>query len=126
MMRRMDGAIDSRLERRTLRLRGRSLNLRVEPSYWEALDEIGEREGVSIEEICAGLLARVDRENGDRVSAANALRALVVGYFRRAATESGHGLAGHGRGDPFVATPFDGVVTGSPDVTIVRPNARGR
>jgi len=109
MMKRMGGAIDACLERRTLRFRDRSMNLRVEPSYWEALDEIGEREGVSIEEICADLLVRVGE---DRVSAANTLRAFIVDYFRRAATERGHGLAGHGRGDPFVATPFDAQVAG--------------
>ena len=31
----------------------------------------------------------------------------VVGYFRQAATESGHSRAGHGRGDPLTSTPFN-------------------
>lgn len=111
MMKRMGDAIDACLERRTLTFRDRSISLRVEPSYWEALDEIGRREGVSIEEICADLLARVGRER-DGFSAANTLRAFIVDYFRRAATEHGHGLAGHGSGDPFIATPFDARVAG--------------
>lgn len=94
------------LEGRTLRVGDRARHLRMEPSYWEALSEIAEREGRPIEEICSALLTRIERE-ARRVSSANAVRVFIVDYFRRAATERGHGLAGHGLGDPFAQTPFD-------------------
>jgi predicted DNA-binding ribbon-helix-helix protein len=94
----------SLFENRTVLVDGEPCLLRVEPSYWAALDEICLREGLSIEELCTDLLRRID---GERVSLANAIRVFSVGYFRQAATETGHHRAGHGQGDPFVATPFD-------------------
>lgn len=91
-------------ESRVILVDGEPSLLRVEPSYWAALDEICQREAVSIEELCSDLLRRID---GERASLANAIRVFSVGYFRQAATETGHHRAGHGRGDPFVSTPFD-------------------
>lgn len=85
-----------------------SQQVRLEPSYWDALEEICRREDVSVDDLCADLQRRMveqsrrvrDRD-GDRASLANAVRVFTVGYFRQAATESGHSRAGHGRGDPF-------------------------
>lgn len=85
-----------------------SQQVRLEPSYWEALEEICRREEVSVDDLCSDLQRRMveqarrmrDRD-ADRASLANAVRVFTVGYFRQAATESGHSRAGHGRGDPF-------------------------
>jgi predicted DNA-binding ribbon-helix-helix protein len=104
-------------ESRTVVVDGQPCHLRVEPSYWEALDEICGREGLSIEELCSDLQRRLSdvpgvgeaRVDTDRVSLANAVRVFSVGYFRQAATETGHNRAGHGRGNPFTATPFDSI-----------------
>ena len=96
---------------RTVKLFGRPTQLRLEPSYWEALDDICHREDLTVDELCSDLKDRLDsqsrRSRGIAVSLANAVRVFNVGYYRKAATEKGHDRAGHGRGDPFVSTPFD-------------------
>ncbi|QCO04798.1 ribbon-helix-helix domain-containing protein [Azospirillum argentinense] len=96
---------------RTVKLFGRPTQLRLEPSYWEALDDICHREDLTVDELCSDLKDRLDsqsrRSRGNAVSLANAVRVFIVGYYRKAATEKGHDRAGHGRGDPFVSTPFD-------------------
>jgi len=103
----------SPLVSRTVRIAGQSRQIRIEPSYWEALEEIAGRERVSVDELCTDLKERLDAQvsQGETgVSLANAVRVFVVGYFRQAATEMGHSRAGHGRGDPLVSTPFDSAV----------------
>lgn len=96
---------------RTVKLFGSPTQLRLEPSYWEALDDICHREDLTVDELCSDLKDRLDsqsrRSRGNAVSLANAVRVFIVGYYRKAATEKGHDRAGHGRGDPFISTPFD-------------------
>lgn len=103
------------MESRSVEIDGRTYLLRIEPSYWEALDEICERERMTLGELCSDLWSRLGeslkrtgrRTDNDRLSLANAVRVFAVGYYRQAATERGHDLAGHGHGNPFVATPFE-------------------
>lgn len=101
------------LECRTVDIDGKSYQLRIEPSYWEALDDICRREEMTLGELCSDLRRRlaihVQRlgQGSEAVSLANAVRVFAVGYYRQAATEKGHDLAGHGQGDPFLATPFE-------------------
>jgi len=100
----------SPLVSRTVNIAGQRHQIRIEPSYWEALEEIGRREDLSVDELCADLKDRLDaqaRRNEPGVSLANAVRVFVVGYFRQAATEAGHSRAGHGRG-LLAGTPFGG------------------
>lgn len=97
---------------RSVKLFGRAMQIRLEPSYWEALDEICRREDLTVDELCSDLKERLDQQlrrvrGIGSVSLANAVRVFIVGYYRKAATEKGHDRAGHGRGDPFVSTPFD-------------------
>ncbi|PWC43908.1 hypothetical protein TSO221_18690 [Azospirillum sp. TSO22-1] len=99
----------SPLVSRSVTIAGQSSQIRIEPSYWEALEEISRREGLDINELCTDLKERLDiqnRRNDAGVSLANAVRVFVVGYFRQAATEAGHSRAGHGRGEPLLSTPF--------------------
>ncbi|MDQ0531230.1 putative DNA-binding ribbon-helix-helix protein [Azospirillum picis] len=99
------------LTSRTLKLSKREVTIRLEPSYWEGLEEICRREDLTVEELCADVQDRMTRQGRQSVQAgvslANAIRVFVVGYFRQAATERGHARAGHGQGRPFIATPFD-------------------
>ncbi|KAA0577535.1 ribbon-helix-helix domain-containing protein [Azospirillum sp. Sh1] len=99
------------LTSRTLKLSGRDVTIRLEPSYWEGLEEICRREDLTVDELCYDVRDRMEqqgrRSSQAGVSLANALRVFVVGYFRQAATERGHARAGHGQGRPFIATPFD-------------------
>lgn len=107
----------SSLVGRKLPVGGRVAVVRLEASYWQALDEIAAREGRSTETICAEVQERLNlhwppsaagesRRTTSAISLSNAIRVFVVGYFRQAATEQGHDRAGHGAGDPFVSTPF--------------------
>ena len=106
----------SPLTPRTLVVGGRAVQVRLEPSYWEALEEISRREELTVDELCSDLKDRLDMQGRyagrgqPGVSIANAVRVFVVGYFRTAATEKGHTHAGHGKGDPFISTPFDASV----------------
>jgi predicted DNA-binding ribbon-helix-helix protein len=99
------------LTSRTLKLSGRDVTIRLEPSYWEGLEEICRREDLTVDELCYDVRDRMEqqgrRSSQAGVSLANALRVFVVGYYRQAATERGHARAGHGQGRPFIATPFD-------------------
>lgn len=100
----------SPLVSRSVTIAGESCQIRIEPSYWEALEEISRREGLDIDELCTDLKERLDLQNRHSdtgVSLANAVRVFVVGYFRQAATEAGHNRAGHGRGEPLNSTPFN-------------------
>lgn len=104
------------LKTRVLSLDGEAVTVRLEASYWHALGEICEREGMGIEELVADMRYRLAERTPKRrrlsnpsvspVSLANAVRVFVVGYFRRAATELGHTRAGHGHGELFLSTPI--------------------
>jgi predicted DNA-binding ribbon-helix-helix protein len=69
--------------------------MRLEPELWDALVEISEREGKDL----SGLVRKVEANEhpGGRTSA---VRVFVLEYFRGAATETGHAIAGHGRALP--------------------------
>ena len=82
------------LQNRNVRIRGQRTSLRLEPAMWDALEEISRREGCSINEICTELEGI--RGRSTRTAA---LRVFILHYFRTSATETGHRLAGHGRGD---------------------------
>jgi predicted DNA-binding ribbon-helix-helix protein len=91
-----DGAMgrgrSSTLVNRNVTIRGRRTSLRLEPAMWDALHEIAQREGVSVHEICS----RVEYSRQESTLTA-AIRVFILAYFRAAATEQGHSLAGHGR-----------------------------
>ena len=58
---------------------------------WDALNELCLREGKSIHTICS-MIGRTRQES----ALTAALRVYIVSYFRSAATEHGHLMAGHG------------------------------
>ncbi|MEJ1977394.1 MAG: ribbon-helix-helix domain-containing protein [Acetobacteraceae bacterium] len=84
--------MQSRLvNRNIMAAQGRS-SMRLEPELWDALTEICRRERVPM----GDLVRRAERTlgAGGRTSA---VRVYAFAYFRAAATEEGHQLAGHGR-----------------------------
>jgi predicted DNA-binding ribbon-helix-helix protein len=85
------GPINSRLINRNIVAASGRSSMRLEPEIWDALFEICRRENVAMGE----LVRKVDggREVGGRTSA---IRVFAFNYFRQAATEDGHRLAGHG------------------------------
>lgn len=81
----MDGLVN-----RNVTVAGRRTSIRLEPEMWDALAEICRREDISAHEACA-VVAR--RRGGLSLTAA--IRVYIMSYFRAAATEAGHALAGH-------------------------------
>jgi len=70
--------------------RGRT-SMRLEPELWDALLEICERESQDM-----STLVRQVEQAGHEGGRTSAVRVFVLSYFRAAATEQGHGFAGHG------------------------------
>ncbi|OFX14661.1 MAG: hypothetical protein A2516_05010 [Alphaproteobacteria bacterium RIFOXYD12_FULL_60_8] len=77
---------------RNVTINGRRTSLRLEPSMWEALTEICDREGLNLHQVCSLIAGK--RFCGTLTAD---VRVFVLGYFRRAATEDGHARIGHGR-----------------------------
>ncbi|MDQ2103169.1 ribbon-helix-helix domain-containing protein [Azospirillum isscasi] len=94
---------------------GRRTSMRLEPTMWDALEDIARREGLTVNGLCTQIKDRLEEQirrrgpTGDNseVTLTSAVRVFIAAYFRRACTEDGHVQAGHGGGDPFVGTPFD-------------------
>lgn len=98
-------ADDGRIETRNLLIGGEQVTLRIEKSYWRALEEVCRREGMTALELIGDIRHRLQEQSinskrgKDDASPLNAaVRVFIVGYFRKAATETGHQLAGHGGG----------------------------
>jgi len=77
---------------RNIKLAGRRTSLRLEPEFWDALDEIVAREGSTLSALCERIKGRRAASN-----LTAAVRLYVLRYFRSATTETGHRNAGHGR-----------------------------
>ena len=69
---------------------GRRTSIRLEPAMWQALREIGAREGKTVH----ALVSEIERERAQS-SLTAAIRVFLLDYFKAAATEEGHRHAGH-------------------------------
>jgi predicted DNA-binding ribbon-helix-helix protein len=76
---------------RNVTISGRRTSIRLEQEMWDCLMEIARRERLSIHQIASVVAAL---RQGSSLTAK--LRVFILGYFRAAATESGHAQAGHG------------------------------
>lgn len=83
--------MNSRLQSRNVTVDGHRTSLRLEQDVWGALEEICEREDMSVHEVCTLIEQR--RIGSSRTAA---VRAFILGYFREAASDTGHVRAGHG------------------------------
>jgi len=84
--------MNSRLQSRNVTVDGHRTSLRLEQDVWAALEEICAREDMSVHEICTLIEQR--RKGSSRTAA---VRAFILGYFREAASDTGHTRAGHGK-----------------------------
>jgi predicted DNA-binding ribbon-helix-helix protein len=80
----------SRLVNRNITAGTGRTSMRLEPEVWDALREICLREGIELRELIRQVEASAGP--GGRTSA---VRVHVLQYFRAAATDEGHRLAGH-------------------------------
>jgi len=78
---------------RNVNVGSRRTSIRLEAEMWTALNELCQREGMTMHELCS----LIDRFRGDNSLTAS-LRVFLVVYYRVAATEAGHSVAGHGAG----------------------------
>jgi len=77
---------------RNIIISGRRTSIRLEPSMWDALEEVCVREQCNIHQICTLVSSRLSCS-----SFTAAVRVFVLSYYRAAATELGHAAAGHGQ-----------------------------
>ncbi len=109
-------SVQAGIKSRNVCVNGRRATLRLERAVWEALEEVSLRESVSVNDLCALIAERLSRnrrlEEDEASNLTSAVRVFVTAYFREAATEDGHGAAGHGRGNPLAGTPFDHIEGG--------------
>jgi len=77
---RRSGTGNSSLVARNIRVSGRRTSVRLEPSMWEALQEVAAREGKPINE----LVTQIDERRAESTLTA-AIRVYLLGYYRTAA-----------------------------------------
>ncbi len=71
---------------------GHRTSVRLEPDMWKELKNISKREACSVHDLCSLISLR----KAENTSLTAAIRVFLMLYFRAAATEEGHGKAGHG------------------------------
>ncbi len=124
-----DGTVDSGVRTPVRGLRshnvvvdGKRTSIRLDPVSLGALQDISRRERISVNDLCTMIW---NRNKGNDFTFTAAIRIFLLSYYRKAATEEGHELAGHGRARPLVGTPFE--EPASLKATQPRPrNGRGR
>ncbi len=82
----------SSLLNRNVIANGRRTSVRLEREMWDALAEIAEREGQTVNDVCSDVY-HIHRQS----TLTSGIRVFILGYFRAAATQEGHVAAGHGR-----------------------------
>ena len=92
---------------KNIKVNGRRTSMRLEPSIWDALDDIARRERMTRDALVSRIESLYSTATGGPVNLSSAVRVHIAGYYRSAATEDGHRLAGHGTGDPMADTSLD-------------------
>ncbi|HEY8191773.1 MAG TPA: ribbon-helix-helix domain-containing protein [Alphaproteobacteria bacterium] len=82
----------STLISRNITVLGRRTSVRLEPEMWNAIREIARRERCKVHDICSLIQLR----KNPNTSLTAGIRVFLMLYYRAAATEDGHGRAGHG------------------------------
>lgn len=76
--------MNSSLVRKNITLGDRRTSLRLEREFWNALDDLCQRERLTLQAVCTAIEAH--RTSASRTSA---VRSFVMAYFRHAAEEGG-------------------------------------
>lgn len=82
----------STLVSKNITVLGHRTSVRLEPAMWKELKSIAKREKCSVNDLCSLICLK----KAEKRSLAAAIRVFLMLYFRAAATEEGHGKAGHG------------------------------
>ena len=84
--------VKTRMLSRNINVLGRCTSIRLDKEMWEALKSVASKEQCSVHDLCS----LVDIRKRENTSLTAAIRVFVMLYFKAAATEEGHILAGHG------------------------------
>jgi len=82
----------SSLVTKNITVMGKRTSVRLEPEMWASLKDISKREHCTVNDLCT----LINIKKNDNTSLTTAIRIFLMLYFRAAATEEGHGSAGHG------------------------------
>jgi predicted DNA-binding ribbon-helix-helix protein len=80
---------------RNVRYGSGKTSMRMEPLFWQLLDEICEREGIRIVDLIQVIDAK-RKESPVPMTRTEAARLVILNYVLEATTEEGHEAAGHG------------------------------
>ena len=69
-------------ETRPIRLHGHATSIRLEAAFWDSLDEIAAREGLSLGRFCAILHDEVVQQQGGVANFASFLRVTCLHYLK--------------------------------------------
>lgn len=69
-------------ETRAIRLHGHATSIRLEAAFWDILDEIAQREEMSLARFCAVLHDEVVQQQGEVANFASFLRVTCLHYLR--------------------------------------------
>ncbi|MEM8760849.1 MAG: ribbon-helix-helix domain-containing protein, partial [Pseudomonadota bacterium] len=75
-------------ETRSMRLSGHSTSIRLEVSFWRVLDEIAERDGITVPQFCSKLHDEVTELRGEVGNFASLLRCACLVHLHRNANEA--------------------------------------
>ncbi|MBM3488562.1 MAG: ribbon-helix-helix domain-containing protein [Alphaproteobacteria bacterium] len=70
---------------------GRRTSVRLEDAFWAAADDLCQRERQTLSQLCTAIETGMMPAN-----LTAAVRLAIIGYYRAAASETGHARAGHG------------------------------
>ncbi|CAO3423839.1 hypothetical protein [Azospirillum doebereinerae] len=100
------------LRSQNIMIDGQRISLRLEHSIWDALEDIGRREKLSLNQLCTAIKTRADEQARQRgqspeegMMLSSAARLFVVSYYRHAVTKAETRRPDHGN-DLFAGTPF--------------------
>ena len=97
---------------------GKRTSIRLDPISLDALHEIAARERTTVNDLCT-LIHK--RNKGNDFTFTAAIRIFLLSYYRAAATEEGHKVAGHSRERPLAGTPFEEAAS----LKALQPRPRG-
>lgn len=70
---------------RSVRIGGHATSLQLEAAFWETLDAVAEREGITTPKLLAALHAETTEHQGDVSNFASTLRTICLLYHQGAA-----------------------------------------
>lgn len=70
---------------RNVYVAGKRTSMRLEAAFWEGLEEIAQRESLTVGELCNRLAERVEAVDASNLS--SAVRVYVLEYFRAATSK---------------------------------------